>query len=460
MKNLLSSGRETVLHWIRVSPLFAVFYGCWSYLAAKYFIRNKYTTLCWLLNAVRRIPNLNTTRRHRKLIRSIIERTVGDSTKSSSPLMQNKLYDEFKKSPAFTSAKNEFASEPPEDRRRMRFHRENQGIERQGNLLILKPFRNNANEKGVILLKYNPSFAHFAAQFDLIKILRNYRIVFEPSSYRNIEADLFLYSGSGLRHIYECAQEDDAAVLNDLPNCLETIPIGSGDWTDISTFTAPSADVQKEYDLAMVAQYFKCKRHDVVMQGLAEWKKVRPDFKAVFVGCPRDIIKQLAAASGVWENCTVFEKLTHPEVSAVLQKSRMSIHFSDAEGTNRASYESWFCDVPLIVYKHNIGFRHSFITEQTGLAVDDNELAYAFEYIRTHAEQFSPREFLLARSGHENAACLLNGALKRVALENGEAWTEDIVAKKNGSNQVAVYAKEEDRLAMEPFYADLEQYYL
>ena len=464
VKRILSRLRELVLHWTRTSSLFAAFYIWWVTFAVKHFIRKKnaYTALDWLLNAVRRIPDLNKTKHLRELARAIIQERCCDAEGNFLPHEQNKLYDDFLQSSKFAPARNEFANQPIEERRRLRYYRENQGIERQGNLIMLKPFNAQTGEKGVLVCKYNTTASHLAAAFDLRKLLQNYRIVFEPSFHRNIEPDLFLYNGQGFRQVFQCVQEADAAVLGGVPHCFELVPTVSADYIDTEIFNAPAPGTVKEYDLAMVASWLKIKRHRAVMKGLGEWKKIRPDFKAVFVGYPFDLhltdIQKFARQYGVESNCTFFERIPSSQVSEILQKSRMSINFSEYEGMPKACYESLFCDVPLIVYKHNHGFRLSWINEKTGMLADDNELAAVMEYIRTHSEQFSPREFVSSRAGYENATRILNDALKKTALENGEPWTLDIAAKKNGSHLVPNYITEADRLAMEPHYADLEQY--
>ncbi len=466
LKLQLQNCRELVLHLIRTSSICATLYAWYVGFAVTTFIceRNDYTALVWLLNAVRRIPDLNKTKRLRALVSEIIRKRSCDADGNFLPYEQNKLYDDFLRSREFQAARNKFRQEPIAERRRLRFYRENQGIERQGNLIMLKPFNPSTGEKGVLVCKYNTTASHLAATFDLRKLLKDYRIVFEPSDHRNIEADLFLYNGLGFRHVYQCVQDADAVVLGDVPHCFELVPTVSADYIDTSTFIAPPPNVRKEYDLAMIAAWVKYKRHWAVMKGLGEWKKIRPDFKAVFVGYPSDVkmadIQKLARKYGVESNCTFFEQIPASRVSEVLQKSRMSINFSEYEGMPKACYESLFCDVPLIVYKNNHGFRLSWINEKTGMLADDGELATVLEYIRTHPEQFSPLEFVSSRAGYEKTTRILNDALKEIAVRSGEPWTLDIVAKKNGSYFVPNYATDEIRLQMEPHYEELTMYFL
>lgn len=453
--------REKVLDLIRQSPVIASLYGGFTLLLGRSgIIRNPYQTIQLLLDARRRIPDLAKTEKHGALIRYLLEKTTMKDGELL-PCNENKLIKAFNESKYIPPCRKVFIDDPLEDRRRLRHHRGNDtDPTRQGHMILLKIPNRETGEKGVLALKYTPTFGILPALFDLPWIVEDYRIVFEPSWYRNIEASLFLYSGKGKTHIFQCAQHEDTEILRKLPHSLKTIDLGAGDWIDFEKF-APNPHAEKKYDVAMVAAWTSFKRHDVVIRALAQWKKQRPDFRAVFVGYPAGMTKEdivlLTRKHGIESNVTFFEQIKPEKVADVLSSSRMSIHFSKAEGANKVAYESWLCNIPMIVYKHNIGFRHNWINEKTGIHTDEEGLADAFEYIYTHPGQFSPREWVLERSGYINATRILNETLKEIALEKEEPWTVDIVPKKNAPN--FYYANEEDRLKMEPYYQELDRYF-
>ena len=307
-----------------------------------------------------------------------------------------------------------------------------------------------------MLLKYSPTFEQFPAIFDIASVTKEYRLVFEPSWYRNVESSLFLYSGLGITNVLQAAQNDDKVILESVTSSIRTVDLGSGDWIDIDEF-CPTTNA-KIYDVVMVASWAKFKRHKVLFKSLFELKKLGKALRVALIGYPMDMTKDdildQAKEYHVDTFCEIFEQIPPSEVARITSASRMAVHLSKAEGTNKASYEALLCDVPLIIYKHNIGFRNNYINASTGVMADDNELAGAIEYVLANADSFSPRKWIVKQSGHKNATHKLNQALKEIALENGEPWTVDIVLKKNGPN--FLYARDDDRMDLESAYYDLK----
>ena len=159
---------------------------------------------------------------------------------------------------------------------------------------------------------------------------------------------------------------------------------------------------------------------------------------------------------GVDQQCQFFEAIPPGEVARIVSQSKVALHLSRAEGANKATYEAFFCDTPVIVFRHNVGFCEDVINEETGMFADDDELADAILSIARRSHRFQPRRWALANTGYAYATETLNSLLKQLAGQAGEPWTNDIVPKINSPN--LLYANEADRLALEPTYADLLQY--
>ena len=324
--------------------------------------------------------------------------------------------------------------------------------------MVLKP-PVGTSEKGVIALKYTPNFECFAALFDHEKLTQHYRIVFEPSSYRNIEPSLFLFASKFPNSIFEAAHADDRVILDRLQLGIQWINLGSGDWTNSELFK-PDNSVEKIYDVIMVAAWSKLKRHNILFAAANELQKRGKSLRLALVGYPHDLalqdIQAMAKSHGVLDQCTFYEKVSYPAVAKLLNESRMAVHLSLAEGTNKASYEAWFSDVPLIVSQGNTGFRNEFINPQTGLISGDGGLWKAIDFVRDNPEEFSPRHWLSSRSGYKKATSELNDALRELAFQNGEDWTVDIRAKHNSPG--FSYACENDAVEFELCYRELFKY--
>ena len=192
---------------------------------------------------------------------------------------------------------------------------------------------------------------------------------------------------------------------------------GSGDWMDSDVFR-PTEEAPL-YDIVMVASWSRIKRHATVFKGLADLQKKGQCPTIALVGYPAELtrsdIEKCAQRHGILQQCRIFEGIPHEEVAHIVSHSSVAIHFSKAEGTNRASYKAWLCDTPLIVYRHNIGFRMEYINARTGMLADDHELAAAIDHVLRNRSHFSPRAWLLERSGYRNATRKLNEMLCDIA---------------------------------------------
>lgn len=450
--------RSASLHLTRFCPVvtqtYSVFEYCLASLAAQ---KYRYLAIQHLCDARRRVSSLTATARHGRLMQSLLAEAYCRDGQLV-PHAYNALLEDFRRSSRYKRSRDIFAHEPLADRRRLRFFRENSPPHRQGNLIILKKSIPETGEKGVLILKYTPTFEQFAATFDLVSLLREYRVVFEPSSYRNIEASLFLFSGNEQSHVLQCAHPDDRKILSELPSSLTMIELGASDWIDPDVFRP--AEEAPLHDIVMVASWSRLKRHSAVFRTLADLQKKGQRPTIALIGYPEELkqrdIERCARRHGVLQQCRFFERIPHVEVARIVSRASVAIHFSRAEGTNRASYEAWLCNTPLIVYRHNIGFRMEYVNERTGLLADDHELAGAIDHVLRNRGRFAPRAWLLERSGYRNATRKLNEMLCDIAHRRGEPWTRNIVEKKNALG--LVYVNEEVRLEMEPEYDRLEQY--
>jgi len=167
-------------------------------------------------------------------------------------------------------------------------------------------------------------------------------------------------------------------------------------------------------------------------------------------------VKKDAVKYGVLSCCQFFENIPHAEVARILRNSKVCAMLSKAEGANRAIYEALFSGVPIVVCRDNIGVNRAHVNEHTGAFASDEELDRVIERMIAGYAAYDTRTWALANTGYVNATRVVNDTLKRLALEAGEPWTQDICPKKNGPN--LLYVSEEDRLAMEPEYKRLEAY--
>ncbi len=340
-----------------------------------------------------------------------------------------------------------------EDAVRLRKARNDGDAARQGNLLVLKRANLQTGEKGVLMLKYNDSFTEFAATYDLPKVFRHYRLVLEPS-YAGMHESFFLFVDRDWDVVVQAPYRLDFETLQSLQLNLRPVRFGAGDWVDDSLFR-PRGDAPSEYDVVMVASWSPIKRHQALFRALAELQPRR--LRVLLIGYPldwtRQRVEQLARRFGVLDQCTFLERIPPQDVGHWVARSRVSLFLSQHEGASKAVYESWFCDTPVIIYRHNVGFNREHLTLQTGMLADDRELAATLLQAIDHCQEFSPRAWAQQQTGCRRTTQQLNAFLREWSTAQGEPWTVDLVTKTNRPH--LRYLLETERLAMEPAYMDL-----
>lgn len=370
----------------------------------------------------------------------------------------SELYSDFLKSESVKKNSKIFLIQDKNDIVRLRLGRSDENYERQGNLIILKKPNLEFNEMGVILLKYNQSFEIFPKIFNLNSILKEYRIVFEPSWYNNISPSIFLYSKCNSINVFQASQRD-YLFLNHMNYSFYSVDMGAGDWVDVRTFNFQS--VPKKFDVVMIASWARFKRHHILFEAIQKIQKSGKKIRCALIGYPLDLnihdIMYMSELYGVKNCCEFFENISPEEVAYIVSSSRLAVHLSVAEGANKASYESLMCNVPLIVYKHNKGFRRSLINEFTGIFADDQELDTKINFVLNNLDSFSPRKWVEKNSGYINASKKLNNVLKYISIKKGENWTCDIVEKVNKPN--LYYANKSDIDFFYDSYSKLKKHF-
>jgi glycosyltransferase involved in cell wall biosynthesis len=355
------------------------------------------------------------------------------------PAAENGLRLNFIRSAKALELRKLYGSFPMEHRVRMRFPRPESDPERQGDLIVLKPFDPATGERGVLMVMYGEGIVALAAIYDLAALARHYTLILETSGWGYQEVSFFLYLGSDLNVLVQSPRIQDFEFIEGLDSNLIPVRTGSGEWVDPSTFHPRETGAEAEFDLVMVAAWDPLKRHELLFRAVARLKRergkgLRMALIGYAMGWPRNRIEQLLRSYGLENDCTIFERIPHTEVARIVANSKVSLLLSRQEGSNRSIYESMFCGTPVIVYRHHRGINLEHVNERTGLLADDDELADAIAKIVDHPEAFDPRGWALENIGYVNATRIVNDALRELAAKRGLLWTRDIVAKKNAPN--------------------------
>jgi glycosyltransferase involved in cell wall biosynthesis len=351
---------------------------------------------------------------------------------------ENRLRQEFVRSPLAGELRKTYGSFPPDHRVRLRFPND-EDPERQGDLMILKPYDPETGERGILMIKYSESILAMPAVFDLGGLAMRYMMVIEPSSWGYQDARFFLYLGSDLDVLVASPRQADYDFIAELQTNLIPVRVGAGEWGDPSVFCPREKAKEASYDAVMVAAWDPLKRHEVFFRAAAQLKRERGRALRIAligynIGWTRAEIERLLRQYGLENDCTLREDIPHEEVARILADSKMSLLLSQREGANKAIYESMFCDTPVIVYRHQCGVNLDHVNARTGMLADDEELAEAIVYVLDHPEAFEPRQWAMKNAGYANATRKVNATLAELARRRGLPWTRDIVAKRNAPN--------------------------
>lgn len=319
-------------------------------------------------------------------------------------------------------------------------------------LIVLKAA--TATEKGVILLKYVRTFDAVIAMFDLRRLMERYIFVLEPCWAGYCDPSLLMWIHPGQPVFVQCFTEEDYTFIRDIGAPLVPLRLGPADWVDAELFQ-PRAERDKPYDLVMVANWGRHKRHAVLFDALRQIRDRQ--VRVLLIGFPwanrtADEIRREAAAIGNPNvEVTVVEKLPASEVAHHVSQCKAFVFLSRKEGDNKALVEAMFADVPAIVYDRTIGGARSRINAATGLLSSDEQLADRIRHMLDHHDEFSPRAWALSHTGSSVATRVLDDAIREMVTAQGGTYTNSIVEKTNSPN--LAYKHPGDRATFAADYA-------
>lgn len=317
---------------------------------------------------------------------------------------------------------------------------------------VLKIKERSETEKGVLIVKFSETFSKLRRDFDVGRMLEDYYFVLEPSYSGFCDPEiLYFMEYADQPVIVQAADQLDVEFVNRLGSNLIPINIGSSDWTNDRVFRP--LGLEKIYDCIMVALWGDIKRHYMLFEAMKQIND--PTYRICLCGGPwgRTVqdFEDMATMYGVRNQVDFFQMVPSEEVNRLLNLSKVNILLTLKEGANRALFEGFFADVPGLVLSNNIGVNKSYFNEQTGVVVDERELASALLKIRVDYRSYSPRRWALENISCEASTRKIEALLGRVASERGEAFSGPLAVKVNPEMD---YYRESERLT--PF--DYERY--
>lgn len=312
-------------------------------------------------------------------------------------------------------------------------------------LLVLKPPL-PGGEKGVLLVMFTEILDLLYSSMDLTRLLRDYTLVLEPSYPGYCHEALLGYTRFEEKIFVLSAIPGDFEFLRRLGSNLEPVDLGPCDWVD-PRVAEPYLNSEKEFDIVMNAIWASLKRHYVLFRMLARAKR---RYKVALIGAAWDgrkraDVEREAREYGVLDQVTIFESIPYSRAMEITSKSRVSVLLSLKEAGPRATAESIFCNVPVIVLKRLIGGIVKNVVPETGILAEEPELESAVEHLLE--QPLAPRKW-----GIDHISCLksterLNDVLRKHAHSEGRPWSCDIAARANSPECQYVFSSDAERLA-------------
>lgn len=311
----------------------------------------------------------------------------------------------------------------------------------------------SSTEKGVILLKYVRTFDAMNALFDVPRLMERYVFVLEPCWAGYCDPSLLMFLVPRQPVFVQCFTVEDFEFVEQVGAPLVPLRMGPADWVDADLFK-PRSDRRKIYDLVMVANWARHKRHAQLFRAL---KRIgERDVKVLLIGfahggrTANDVRRESDAIGNPRVTVDILDSVPASQVADHVSQARAFVFLSRKEGDNKALVEAMFADVPAVVYRHTIGGARSRINGRTGVLADDDQLAARIVEVLDHADRFAPREWATAHTGSANSTRVLDETIRRTMAAVGQTWSGSIVEKTNSPN--LAYKNPSDRVRFQADY--------
>ncbi len=314
--------------------------------------------------------------------------------------------------------------------------------------VILKP-PIGPREKGVLYLSFEREWPKLLLHADPAEIARDWVVVLAPSSSpHNVVNYLFPRAFPGTI----VSQISNPGDLDELPRISErfhVVPLYASSWVQPERFR-PRPRSERDLDLVMVANFAKFKRHFALFQAL---KQLPRSWRVHLIGQAQDgrtadTAKTLAGLYGVADRFTLQSDAKYGEVAEVFDRAKISIILSKREGSCVVVAESMFANTPVGVLDGATLGSRTFINDRTGRLLRDGNLAGQLIDLHATSDGLDPRSWAVENIACQRSSQVLNDALRNLASQRGEAWTQDIFPMCWRPDPRLLHAA--DRAAIEP----------
>ena len=288
-------------------------------------------------------------------------------------------------------------------------------------------------EKGVIFISFETNWQRLlSAGVEAVQELgRNYRFILAPtwSPPHSVVGCVFPRMVP-LPVFTTISNVRDLEILPRISGRYRLLPLYASSWVNPGMFT-PLPSARRDIDVIVLSNFARYKRHHVLFRALASITPAqRP--RVMLVGQPDglrtgEVLLKEAADFGVRDCIELRQRVSDAEVCELLCRSRCALITSRREGSCVAVVEAMMADTPVGLLRGAEIGSATFLNEQTGRLLDENNLAKELVRLIADSPSFAPREWVLKHGVDcHTSTSIANEALRKEALANGEPWTQDL----------------------------------
>jgi len=295
-----------------------------------------------------------------------------------------------------------------------------------GTAAILKPWISE-REKGILYISFERAWVKLLVCCDMGKLAERYLLVLAPSSSPHNLPNYVLPRAFPGTIFSQISNARDLEIVPLISPRYHMVTLLASHWVNPEVFQ-PLPRGQRDFDLIMVANFGKVKRHHALFRAV---RRMRSRPRVLLIGQDQDgrtadTIQGMARHYGVFDRITLQTNATHAQVAQGLCRSRASVILSRREGSCVVVAESLFADTPAALLQGAEIGSSAFLNPQTGRFLDDGILARELDDFIDTSDRYTPRKWALDNIACTRSTRLLNDAIKQQQLAAGQEWTQDL----------------------------------
>jgi glycosyltransferase involved in cell wall biosynthesis len=298
---------------------------------------------------------------------------------------------------------------------------------RVGKAAVIKPWL-GPREKGVVFFSFEDQWLKILPQARAAAFAERYDIVVAPTWSPPHHLVNFLFPKAYPGPVFSLISNwQDLEHFPRFAANYIMVPLFASSWVNPRYYQAVPPE-QKNIDLIMVANFGTYKRHLALFKAL---RRKPSRLRVLLVGQEQDgrtvqTLREEARCYGVEDRFEIRCNVSNEELAQSMARARVSTVLSRREGSCVVVVESMFAGTPVgLLETAEIGSKH-FINEHTGRLLRERYLAEDLTDFIANAAGYQPRQWAEQHITCAHSTAVLNGVLKKFAVEHGQEWTQDI----------------------------------